>query len=227
MHISKLSNFFNYIFRAKVNYPLSSTKRYGALLDIVYKYRAKTIIEIGVYTGRRAVEMITTASIRHSPKDITYIGFDLFEQMNDEIYKNELSKMPDTMDTINRKIEKTGVNIHLFKGYSEETLPRMIAKRDEFPPVDFIFIDGGHSIETISSDWENARKLMSKNTIVVFDDYYLDCPDLIDKFGCNKIIDSLDRAIYDVAFLKVIDSFDQDRGKLNIQMVRVTLRDGE
>ena len=222
MHIG---NFINYIIRAKVKYPLSSTKRYSALLDIVYKYRVKTIMEIGVYTGRRAIEMITAASVRYSPKDITYIGFDLFEQMNSDTHEKELSKMPDTMNDINSKIEVTGVNIYLFKGYSEETLPKMIAQKGDFPPIDFIFIDGGHSIETISSDWENARKLMSKHTIVVFDDYYIDCPDLIGKFGCNKIIDSLDKSFYDVELLEAIDSFDQDRGKLNVQMVRVTLRD--
>ena len=222
MHISK---FINYIIRVKIKYPLSSTKRYSALLDIVYKYRIRTIIEIGVYTGRRAIEMITAASVWYSPKNITYIGFDLFEQMNSDTHEKELSKMPDTMDDINGKIGVTGVNIFLFKGYSEETLPQMIAQRDDFPPIDFIFIDGGHSIETISSDWENARKLMSKHTIVVFDDYYIDCPDLTGKFGCNKIIDSLDKTLYDVERLKAIDSFDQDRGKLNVQMVKVTLRD--
>ena len=28
--------------------------------------------------------------------------------------------------------------------------------------IDFIFVDGGHSVKTILSDWENVKKIMSK-----------------------------------------------------------------
>jgi len=112
----------------------------------------------------------------------------------------------------------------LFKGYSEDTIPRMVIKRDDYPPVDSVLVDGGHLIETVSSDWENAHKLMLKHAIVVFDGHYMNCPDLIGKFGCSKIIDSLDKATYNVEFLEDIDSFDQDCGKCDIRMVEVALR---
>ncbi len=224
MRIGKWTNFMNYIIRAKLIYPLSSTRRYQVLLDIVFENRVKTILEIGVYTGRRAVELIKTAGIYYYPKDITYFGFDLFEEMSDEILKDQLSKKPDTMDAVRLRIEQTGAKVFLFKGFSEETLPQMISGKDNYPPVGLVFIDGGHSIATISSDWENIRKLLSENTIVVFDDYYVDCPTLTDRFGCNVVIDTLDRTLYDVEFIEIVDSFDQDWGKLNVKMVKVTLR---
>ena len=40
--------------------------------------------------------------------------------------------------------------------------------------IDFIFIDGGHSLKTIKSDWNNVKKLINKKSEVVFDDYYHD-----------------------------------------------------
>jgi hypothetical protein len=224
MPIGKWANFIEYIIRARVIYPLSSTRRYRVLLDIVFENRINTILEIGVYTGRRALELIKTAGICYHSKDVTYLGFDLFEELNDEILKDQLSKKPDTMNAVCHKIEKTGANVFLFKGFSEETLPQLILKKDDYPPLGLVFIDGGHSIATISSDWENVRKLLSENTIVVFDDYYVDCPTLTDRFGCNAVIDTLDRTLYDVEFIEIVDSFDQDWGKLNVQMVKVTLR---
>lgn len=224
MPIAKWTNFIEYIIRSKAIYPLSSTRRYRVLLDIVYQNRIKTILEVGVYTGRRAVEMIKAGGIHYRPKDITYIGFDLFDEMNDEILKDQLSKKPDTMKAVRHKIEKTGANVFLFKGFSEETLPRLISEKDDYPPIGLVFIDGGHSIATISSDWENIRNLLTENTIVAFDDYYVDCPTLTDRFGCNAVIDTLDRTLYDVEFIETVDSFDQDWGKLNVKMVKVTLR---
>lgn len=222
--IGKWANLIEYIIRARVVYPLSSTRRYRVLLDIVLENRIKTILEIGVYTGRRALEMIKTAGIYYHPKDVTYLGFDLFDEMKDEILKDQLSKKPDTMNAARHKIEKTGANVFLFKGFSEEMLPQLILEKNDYPPIGLVFIDGGHSIATISSDWENVRKLLSEDTVVVFDDYYVDCPTLTDRFGCNVVIDTLDRILYDVEFIEIVDSFDQDRGKLNVQMVKVTLR---
>ena len=70
-------------FYRTVKYYLSNTKRYAFLLNSIYKNKPKTILEVGVYNGNRAVEMIETAKIFN--KDIMYYGFDLFE----EFYKNK------------------------------------------------------------------------------------------------------------------------------------------
>jgi hypothetical protein len=108
MRLNKFKNLLEYMIRAKIIYPSSSTKRYSALMDLVFKNRIKTIMEIGIYTGRRAVEMINTAIIHHRPNDITYLGFDLFEEMNDDILRDQLSKRPDTLSALQAKIERTG-----------------------------------------------------------------------------------------------------------------------
>lgn len=217
-----MQEYAEYLFRSKCRYPLSSTKRYKILLDLVFEFKCKTILEIGVYTGRRAKEMIETAGIHHPAEDITYLGFDLFEQMDEATLKNELSKMPDKYFDIRQKLERTGARIFLFKGWSKDTLPEFISKKEDFPSVDLVFIDGGHSVEAITWDWTNVSKIMTNYTIVVFDDYYVDCPHLIEKFGCNEIIDGIDRNVFSVDILDTKDSFQNDWGDLNVCMVKVS-----
>ena len=220
---SRISKIAEYFIRARIIYPRSSTRRYGFLLDLVYNNKIKTILEIGVYNGRRAVEMITTAGIHHRPDDITYLGFDLFEEMDDEIMKNQLSKRPDTLESLKTKIGGTGARVELFKGFSEETLPKLIAQISYYPEFELVFIDGGHAVETIRSDWKNVEKLMTAKTIVVFDDYYIDRPDLTGKFGCNNTIDSL-KDDYQIEYSDQMDSFEQEDGILKIRMVKVAKR---
>ena len=44
---------------------------------------------------------------------------------------------------------------------------------------------------------------MNPKTIVIFDDYYRNKEDfIINKLGCNQIINSLDPSIYKIEFLK-------------------------
>jgi hypothetical protein len=58
--------------------------------------------------------------------------------------------------------------------------------------ADLAFIDGGHSVATIDSDYRNLQDCRA----VVFDDYYLPLPDgriHIDTklYGCNKVVDEI------------------------------------
>ena len=50
-----------------------------------------------------------------------------------------------------------------------KTLPEV---SKNLPQMDFIYIDGGHSLETIKNDWDYTKNLMHKGTIVLFDDYW-------------------------------------------------------
>ena len=75
-----------------IKYLISDTKRYSIILSTIFYYRPKSIIEIGVYRGVRAKEMIQAAQIFN--KNIEYFGFDLFEMINKKIQRKELSKIP-------------------------------------------------------------------------------------------------------------------------------------
>ncbi|MFC1731689.1 class I SAM-dependent methyltransferase [candidate division KSB1 bacterium] len=207
-----------YIPILKLFYYFRAPKRYRYIFKNIKNIKAKNILEVGTWNGSRALEMIKCAQRFTSPSDISYYGFDLFELIDDDIYKEELSKYPPTKQEVQKKIGKTEAQIYLFQGNTKETLPEAIKK---LPKMDFIFIDGGHSIETIQSDWENIKTLMHANTVVLFDDYWRNRVDV----GCKAIVDNINEDIFNVEILPIVDIFEnKDFGHLEIQFAKVTLR---
>src|SRR3989344_6541148 len=134
----------------RYQYFFKETKRYYYLFETIRKTRPKNIMEIGTWNGKRAEEMINEAKSFYPVDKIDYYGFDLFEEMTKEMLEKEISKLPPSVEEIRKKLEKTGVKINLFKGNTLEILPKAV---HFLPKMDFIFIDGGHSIETIANDW--------------------------------------------------------------------------
>ena len=101
--MKKIYYFILTIYRI-IKYLFSNTKRYSNILFFVLLYKPKTILEIGVYTGRRAQEMIEAAKVFN--EKIEYYGFDLFEMMNDKILKKEMSKIPNSKKKSNKNYRK-------------------------------------------------------------------------------------------------------------------------
>ena len=196
--MKKIYYFILTIYRI-IKYLFSNTKRYSNILFFVLLHKPKTILEIGVYTGKRAQEMIEAAKVFN--KKIEYYGFDLFEMMNDKILKKELSKIPSSKKKIQQKLSKIA-DIRLFKGFTNKTLPKLKNTK-----VDFIFIDGGHAVNTIYSDWIKCKNFIKKNTVIVFDDYYENDKKIIKKYGCNKVIDTISEKKFEKKLCKLTDSF--------------------
>ena len=65
-------------------------KRYAQLLLLVLLKKPKSILEIGVYTGKRSKEMLMAANVFSN--NIEFYGFDLFENFKDKILKEEFLK---------------------------------------------------------------------------------------------------------------------------------------
>ena len=193
-------------------YLFSNTKRYSNILFLILLYRPKSILEVGVYKGKRSKEMIEAARIFNDK--IYFYGFDLFEMFDKSILKNELSKSPGNKKKIYKELSKIA-NVKLFSGYTYKTLPIINEK------VDFIFIDGGHSIKTIYSDWKHCSKLMKKKSILLFDDYYLNNKNIIKNFGCNKIIKKISNSIYEKKLHNFTDSFFVNNNLLKIKIVSI------
>ncbi len=206
-------NFINLILTILriIKYLISDTKRYSIILLTIFYYRPKSIIEIGVYRGVRAKEMIQAAQIFN--KNIEYFGFDLFEMINKKIQRKELSKIPYSKKDIKNILSKYA-KVKLFKGYTSKTLNKLKNKK-----VDLIFIDGGHRLDTIKNDWNKSKKFQKKNTIIIFDDYYLDNKKIIRNFGCNLVVNKIDEKKYLKKLFFFTDTFVHLRQRLNIKMV--------
>ncbi|MEK7639418.1 MAG: class I SAM-dependent methyltransferase [Patescibacteria group bacterium] len=200
----------------QVTHMLFGPKRYSNLFSALKKTKASKIMEVGTWSGARAIKLISLAKSFHPADQIEYYGFDLFEGMTDESFVHEISKRPPTQAEVQHALEQTGAEITLFKGDTLKTLPD---NTPSLPKMDLIFIDGGHSLDTIANDWKYSEQLMHERTIVVFDDYWLNRAD----GGCKSLIDSLDRNVYIVNLSKQTDRFvNESFGLLEIKFAIVS-----
>lgn len=194
-------------------------KRYQQLFDEIKRIEAKRILEIGTWNGNRAIKMIAAAD-SVSDGTVEYVGFDLFEDLTNDLYNYEISKFPPDLNTVKDKLsQQTKAHVTLVKGNTMETLPQFVSETSFVP--DFVFIDGGHALETIQNDWNAVSKLMSKKTVVIFDDYWQNREDQ----GARPIVDTIDTERYTVEIMPVLDSVNNpDFGRLDIRFAKVTLK---
>lgn len=157
--------------------------RYQQLDSLLKQYKPTSILEIGTCRGDRAIQMMSASNA------FCYFGFDLFDQATQE----------DDLDEFNVKPHFSAIAVRnrfkfpnkLYQGYTRETLPIFIEEYGEHR-VDFAFIDGGHSIDTIRNDWEFVKRIVKPEGVVVFDDYYPDAPEeILSKYGANKVLNEI------------------------------------
>ena len=170
--------------------------RYRQLADLVREYAKDSIVEVGTWNGGRAIEM-SLAAFEKSDK-LHYTGFDLFEEATEELDKVELnSKAHNTLEAVTKRLTEFAAKMaekdktftfELFKGDSKDTLKKA---KDNLKDVSFAYIDGGHSEETVQSDYSYLKHA----PIVVFDDFFSKDKDgniLDDEYlGTNRLVESL------------------------------------
>ena len=180
-------------------------KPYGDnFLSLVEEYKPKNVLEIGVFCGvtsRNICELLKT----NFGSDFRYYGLDLFGSSKtssvDEIEPKflENQKFSNPLKTIyynfikkenlNSKIsvqnflKKFSQNIELIKGDTRLTLEKV-----PLSEIDFVFLDGGHSYDTVLSDLQKLYDNMKNNSKIVCDDFA----------GITKI-ESVEKAIKDFA----------------------------
>jgi predicted O-methyltransferase YrrM len=114
----------------------------------------KNIIEIGVNACHSLLLMLLVNPDAH------YILFDL----------NYHGYTKHTLQYIKEQFPSTTIDV-IF-GNSVETIHAYIAENtDKLKTFDFIHLDGGHTEDIFGVDYENCKKLLSNEGIVVFDDY--------------------------------------------------------
>jgi hypothetical protein len=183
------------------------------------KHKPFRILEIGVFDAAHGRQMIERAA-RNGRIFVEYYGFDMFEQMTPEVNTAEIGKktMAKSQDEVMKYLRaKTKARIvKLFKGDSKKTLPAQVPS---LPKMDIIFVDGGHSLGTIQSDFEHAFKLAHSKTIILLDDYY---PGDFTK-GCAFLVenDLKSRGNLKVEVLEPVDSYAESG--LSVQFVKVSL----
>ena len=156
--------------------------RYTQIPKLIEIFKPSSIVEIGTWSGWRAIQMSLSAFKYQNA--VSYTGFDVFSNGTIELDEYEKNIKPHfSQKSIEMLLQflqfvEPNFKYHLISGDTNKTLRPTV--------VDFAFIDGGHSVETIKNDFDN----LSKSRIILLDDYYTGPIDT-SLYGCNKIIQNI------------------------------------
>ena len=179
-----------------------------SFLNEIERKKPKTFLEVGVFHGVTARNVCELLYKIHK-NDFKYIGLDLFgesgENLNEAIPNKKFSNPfksfyfkyikkidPYSIEAVNDLLKKFKDNVYLIKGNSNELL-----KKIDVSKVDYVFLDGGHSYDTVINDLINCKVVVENNGVILCDDY-----DLSYAPGVKKAIDEfVDREQCDIKIL--------------------------
>lgn len=188
------------------------------LLDQIEIYKPKNFLEIGVFQGVTSRNVCEKLNLINDGK-FSFHGIDIFENTNSLIDNKEmtvkhnklsnpfkhflfnviLKKDLFSIDSIYKFLKKFKSNVYLYKGFSDTALLQI-----DLSKIDMIFLDGGHSYETVSSDLSIILKSISKGKIIICDDYNQV------SYGVKKAVDELNGQVSEIK-------------ELNKRLVRITV----
>jgi hypothetical protein len=163
-------------------------KNWGELfLNIVNEHKPKVFLEIGVFCGVTARNVCELLKEIHK-NEFRYVGIDLFGEKasQNEITPNYLNKQKfsnplkslfynfllrknlNSYESVQNFLKKFSKNVTLIKGNSN-----IILRNLDLKDIDFVFLDGGHSFETVFDDLNSIYKKISSNkgAVILCDDY--------------------------------------------------------
>ena len=163
-------------------------KNWGNIfLKIVNQHKPKVFLEIGVFCGVTARNVCELLNKIHSG-NFQYIGIDLFgdQASSDEKVPNYLKKQNfsnpfktlvynlilrenlNSYESVQNFLKNFSRSVTLIKGNSNHILVNL-----EVKDIDFVFLDGGHSFETVFNDLNLLYDKISSNkgAIILCDDY--------------------------------------------------------
>jgi len=163
-----------------------------AFLEEIASKNPYSFLEVGVFQG------VTARNVCELLHDINngkfkYVGIDLFsldktdtyegwingtnevipgvEQNNfiKKFYFNYILKSdPYSLKAVAHLLKKFEKNVDLIKSDSNLAL-----KKIDMSKVDYVFLDGGHSYETVKNDLELSKAVIKNNGTILCDDYNL------------------------------------------------------
>ena len=144
----------------------------------------KNFLEIGVFHGVTARNVCELLYSIHK-FDFKYIGLDLFGESSENInevipntkFNNPLKRIyfeyivkkdPYSIEAVSDLLKKFKQNVHLIKGNSNKIL-----KKIDMSKIDYVFLDGGHTYETVKNDLYYSKPVLDNNGTILCDDYNL------------------------------------------------------
>ena len=192
----------------KLHYRKSSFKKDIAngeiFLNLINEHKPKVFLEIGVLEGVTSRNVCDLLYKIHK-ENFRYIGIDLFGLDLEENNKKEftpisnkfsnpfkkfyfryiLKHKPNSVEGVQHLLRKYKNNVELHAGYSHNIL-RIL----DLSIVDFCFLDGGHTYETVKNDLIIILSKIKKKSIILIDDYNQSY------YGVKKAVDEIKNNYY-------------------------------
>ena len=176
------------------------------LLLEIEKYKPANFLEVGVYQGVTSRNVCETLNKIHK-NNFKFVGIDFFEDRNIDLDNKEmtvkhnklsnpfkhllfnliLKKDLNSLNSVKGLLKKFGTSVELLKGSSDVQLLKV-----DLQNIDFVFLDGGHSYETVSNDLKIITSKLKKNKIIICDDY-----DQVE-YGVKKAVDELKEKVSEI-----------------------------
>ena len=166
-------------------------------------YNPKNVLEIGVFCGVTARNTCDLLD-KINGKDFTYVGVDLFgsdqSEKKDEIeptflkdqkfsnplkniyYNYILKENLNSIKSVSKLLKKYKDNVKLIEGDTNKVLKEL-----DLQSIDFTFLDGGHSYQTVINDLTTLYGSMRDRKKVI----------LCDDYGKESYISEVEKAIND------------------------------
>ena len=170
-------------------------------LERISYHKPKYFLEIGVFCG---VTARNTCDLLYkiNKNNFTYTGIDLFggdkSSLVDEIepkfllnqkfsnplkniyYNLILRENLNSIQSVQKLLGKYNNNTKLIAGDTNSVL-----KEIDLNDIDFVFLDGGHSYDTVKKDLQILISKLDKNGVIVCDDYD------ISHYGVKRAVDEV------------------------------------
>ena len=176
------------------------------LLDQIESFKPKNFLEVGVFQGVTSRNICEKLNLINNG-NFSFHGIDIFEDTNKAVDNKEktikhnklsnpikhlifniiLKKDLYSIDSIYKFLNKFKDSVNLYKGFSDTELPKV-----GLSEIDMIFLDGGHSYETVSSDLSLILKEIKKGKVIICDDYDQTT------YGVKKAVDELKNHVAEI-----------------------------
>tara|TARA_Y200000002_G_C22666389_1_gene658158 strand:+ start:1280 stop:1912 length:633 start_codon:yes stop_codon:yes gene_type:complete len=175
------------------------TKNGLFLLKLIHEFRPKNFLEIGVLEGvtsRNVCEQLNQINngnfnyfgidlfgddlTQNNRKEFTPISYKINNPLKWIYFKIILRMDPNSKECVKYLLKKFKNNVKILQGYSKNILSKM-----DLRIIDFVFLDGGHSYETVKNDLDLLTANLKKNSIIICDDYN------INHYGVKKAVDEI------------------------------------
>ncbi len=136
---------------------MSQPKHERQLYKQIRRLRVRRIVEVGIGSAQRAVDLVSTAQRYTRDATISYTGFDWFEE-------RESDAEPLPLIHAHRQLQQTGARIRLVPGFPPATVPQLA---NSLQRTDLLLISHRVADASLERTWFYLPRMCHANSLVL------------------------------------------------------------